>query len=180
MTANPFRFVIVAVLAIAGILVIANAFDATSTRASSAAPPSPAVSKAPKPKHTKTHTPKPSRSPSPSPNEPAGTIDGVRIEVFNATTTTGLAASVQSKLEQRNATPAGEPGNAASVTSATTVYYRDAKTDKANAEYIARRFFGGADVKPITQLPSVTINGVSIEVSKDVQVAIVVGEDYQP
>jgi LytR cell envelope-related transcriptional attenuator len=176
-TANPFRFVIVAVLAISGILVIANAFDATSTRASSAAPPSPAASKAPKAKHTRTHTPKP---PSPSPTEPAGTIDGVRIQVFNATTTTGLAASVQSTLEKRNATPAGEPGNAAAVTSATTVYYRSPKTDKANADYIAKRFFGDADVKPISQLPSVTVNGATIEVSKDVQVAIVVGEDYQP
>jgi hypothetical protein len=176
-TANPFRFVIVAVLAIAGVLVIGNAFDGTSTQAQSVASPAPAPSKTVRPKHEKTHTPKPA---SPSPSEPAATIDGVRIEVFNATTTTGLAASVQSKLEKRNATPAGDPGNAATVATTTTLYYRDAKTDKPSAEYIANRFFSGADVKPISQLPTVTVNGATVEVSKDVQVAIVVGEDYQP
>ena len=176
MNANPTRFIIIVVLAIAGVLVLTNAFDGASTpRATSAgSSPSPPASSSPKPRKTKESKPKPTQSP-----EPAGTLDGVRIQVFNATSQTGLAAAVQDKLERREDPPpvaAGPAGNANENQSDTVLYYRD-KSDQLNAEYAAKKYFDGAEVKPISQIPAVNVNGMTTEVSKDVQVAIVVGED---
>ena len=176
MNANPTRFIIIVVLAIAGVLVLTNAFDGASTprAASAGSSPSPAASSSPKPRKTKESKPKPTQSP-----EPTGTLDGVRIQVFNATSQTGLAAAVQDKLERREDPPpvaAGPAGNANENQTDTVLYYRD-KSDQLNAEYAAKKYFDGAEVKPISQIPAVNVNGVTTEVSKDVQVAIVVGED---
>ena len=168
MSTSPIRFVIIAALAVAGILVIGNAFQGGSAPAAAPAASATSPTKSPKPEKTKTKAPKPTDTATP------GTVDGVRIQVFNATSTAGLAAQVESKLTKNNAIAAGTAGNVDANQATSTVYYRDAKADKTNAEYVARRYLGGADVKPISDLP-----GVSEPVPKDVQVAIVVGEDYQ-
>lgn len=177
MNANPTRFLIILVLGIAGVLVLTNAFDgASAPRAASAESPPAAASPSPSPKARKTREPEPKATETP---EPTGTLDGVRIQVFNATSQTGLAAAVQDKLERREDPPpvaAGPAGNANENQSATVVYYRG-KSDQLDAEYAAKRYFDGADVKPLSQIPPVNVNGVTTEVSKDVQVAIVVGED---
>jgi LytR cell envelope-related transcriptional attenuator len=176
MNANPLRFGIILVLAIAGILVLANAFDGGGTTQAANPPSRSAVTASPSPKPTKTKEPKPKATESP---KPTGTLDGVRIQVFNGTSTTGLAAAVQDKLRRREDPPpvvAGSAGNSNENQPSTVVYYRD-KSDQANAEYAAKKYFNGADVKPISQIPPVNVNGVTTEVSKDVQVAIIVGED---
>ena len=170
---SPTRFLIIGVLAVAGILVLANAFDVGTTRA--AAPASPAVTETKPPKADETNEPKPEETASP---EETGTLDGVRIQVFNGTSTTGLAAEVQDTLDKAgDPVLAGEPGNANENQSETVVYYRD-KSDRANAEYIAKRYFDGAAVEPMSRIPPVNVGGVTTDVSKEVVVAIVVGEDY--
>ena len=176
---SPTRFLIIGVLAVAGILVLANAFDVGTTRA--ATPASSAVAETNPPKADKTKEPKPEETATPeetaSPEE-TGTLDGVRIQVFNGTSTTGLAAEVQDTLDKAgDPVLAGEPGNANENQSETIVYYRD-KSDRANAEYIAKRYFDGAPVEPMSRIPPVNVGGVTTEVSKEVEVAIVVGEDY--
>lgn len=171
---SPTRFLIIGVLAVAGILVLANAFDVGTTRA--ATPATPAVAETNPPKPDKTKEPKPEETA--SPEEETGTLDGVRIQVFNGTSTTGLAAEVQDTLDKAgDPVLAGEPGNANENQSETIVYYRD-KSDRANAEYIAKRYFNGAPVEPMSRIPPVNVGGVTTEISKDVEVAIVVGEDY--
>ena len=170
---SPTRFLIIGVLAVAGILVLANAFDVGTTRA--ATPASSAVAETNPPKADKTKEPKPEETATP---EETGTLDGVRIQVFNGTSTTGLAAEVQDTLDKAgDPVLAGEPGNANENQSETIVYYRD-KSDRANAEYIAKRYFDGAPVEPMSRIPPVNVGGVTTEVSKEVEVAIVVGEDY--
>jgi hypothetical protein len=170
---SPTRFLIIGVLAVAGILVLANAFDVGTTRAATPATPAVTETKSPKPDETK--EPKPEETATP---EETGTLDGVRIQVFNGTSTTGLAAEVQDTLDKAgDPVLAGEPGNANENQSETTVYYRD-KSDRANAEYIAKRYFDGAPVEPMSRIPPVNVGGVTTEVSKEVEVAIVVGENY--
>ena len=171
---SPTRFLIIGVLAVAGILVLANAFDVGTTRA--ATPATPAVAETNPPKPDKTKEPKPEETA--TPEEETGTLDGVRIQVFNGTSTTGLAAEVQDTLDKAgDPVLAGEPGNANENQSETIVYYRD-KSDRANAEYIAKRYFDGAPVEPMSRIPPVNVGGVTTEISKEVEVAIVVGEDY--
>jgi hypothetical protein len=170
---SPTRFLIIGVLAVAGILVLANAFDVGTTRAAAPATPAVAETKSPKPDETK--EPKPEETATP---EETGTLDGVRIQVFNGTSTTGLAAEVQDTLDKAgDPVLAGEPGNANENQSETIVYYRD-KSDRANAEYIAKRYFDGAPVEPMSRIPPVNVGGVTTEVSREVEVAIVVGENY--
>lgn len=171
---SPTRFLIIGVLAVAGILVLANAFEVGTTLA--VAPASPAPTETKPPKADKTKEPKPEETEAP---EEAGTLDGVRIQVFNGTSTTGLAAEVQDTLDKAgDPVLAGEPGNANENEAETLVYYRD-KSDRANAEYIAKRYFDGAAVEPISRIPPVNVGGVTTDVSKEVEVAIVVGEDYR-
>jgi hypothetical protein len=170
---SPTRFLIIGVLAVAGILVLANAFDVGTTRAVAPASPAPTETKPPKVDQTK--EPKPEETEAP---EEAGTLDGVRIQVFNGTSTTGLAAQVQDSLDKAgDPVLAGEPGNANANEAETVVYYRD-RSDRANAEYIAKRYFDGAAVEPMSRIPAVNVGGVTTEVSKEVEVAIIVGEDY--
>jgi hypothetical protein len=180
MSPNPLRFGIIIVLALAGILVLANAFDGgETTQAANRATPS-VEATTPSPKASKTK-PKPTQSPKPTESpKSTGTLDGVRIQVFNGTSTTGLAAAVQDKLRRREDPPpvvAGAAGNSNENLASTVVYYRD-KSDQLDAEYAAKKYFNDADVKPLTDIPPVNVNGVTTDVSKDVQVAIIVGEDY--
>ena len=172
---SPTRFLIIGVLAVAGILVLANAFDGgDATRAATSA--SPTVTETKPPKAEKTKEPKPEETA--TPEEPAGTLDGVRIQVFNGTSTTGLAAEVQDTLDKSgDPVLAGEPGNANENQAETVVYYRD-KSDRANAEYISKRYFDGAAVESMSRMPPVNVGGVTTDISREVEVAIVVGEDY--
>jgi hypothetical protein len=171
---SPTRFLIIGVLAVAGILVLANAFEVGTTRA--AAPSSPAATETKPPKAEKTKEPQPEETE--TPEDAAGTLDGVRIQVFNGTSTTGLAAEVQDTLDKAgDPVLAGEPGNANENQTETVVYYRD-RSDRANAEYIAKRYFDGAAVESMSRIPPVNVGGVTTDVSKEVEVAIVVGEDY--
>jgi hypothetical protein len=173
---SPTRFLIIGVLAVAGILVLANAFEVGTTRA--AAPASPAATETKPPKADKTNEPKPEETQ--APEEDTGTLDGVRIQVFNGTSTTGLAAEVQDTLDKAgDPVLAGEPGNANENQTETVVYYRD-KSARANAEYIAKRYFDDAPVESISRIPAVNVGGVTTDVSKDVEVAIIVGENYRP
>lgn len=161
------RFVIVAALAIAGILVLGNAFDPRATTASPETPtPTPAPDQSPR--EQRTTEPQADETDAAEP----GTIRGVLVQVFNATSTTGLAAEVQAKLEKRGAVAAADPGNAAANAATTVLYFRQNK-DRANADYISRRLFDEAEFRPFSDLPQ-----LDREVSKDAQVVVVVGENY--
>jgi hypothetical protein len=162
------RFIIVAALAIAGILVLGNAFEPRTTGASSETPtPTPAPDESPK--QQRTTEPQADETDAAEP----GTIRGVLVQVFNATSTTGLAAEVQAKLEKRGAVAAADPGNAAANAATTVLYFRDNKEDRANADFISRRLFDEAEVRPFSDLPQ-----LDREVDKDAQVVVVVGENY--
>jgi len=176
---NPVRAVILVVLAVVGVLVIANGFSGTANvTAESSVEPTP--------------TPTPDKnggqqgggqqgdgvagatgSTGGGGGEKKVDLTGVRIQVFNGTATTGLAAQVEQKLvRQIDAQVAGIAGNAEGTEASTKVYYQSPK-DQALAEELAAKFFPDAKVAPMSDMP-----GVSEEVPKDVQVAIVVGEDY--
>jgi hypothetical protein len=167
MSASPMRFLIVAALAVAGILVLGNAFEPRTTGASSETPtPTPAPDESPK--QQRTTEPQADETDAAEP----GSIEGVLVQVFNATSTTGLAAEVQAKLEKRGAVAAAEPGNAA-ANAATTVLYFAHNKDRANADYIARRLFDEAEVRSAADLPQ-----LDREVANDAEVVVVVGENY--
>jgi hypothetical protein len=172
MSSNPVRILIVILLAVVGGLVIANGFDGDTTVASEAQGDE-------------------SPSPSPSPEEKKdkgagggngtevqeGQVDGVRIVVYNGTDTTGLAAEVEGRLTDEGAVQAVEAADVTdqALVETTTVYY-DKPEDQVNAEFIADLDFmpRAAEVAPLDDLPP-----VSIDPTRDVQVAVVVGTDYR-
>jgi hypothetical protein len=91
-------------------------------------------------------------------------VKGVRIQVLNGTSRTGLAAVVTQTLTAAGYT-AKPPGNAA-LTSRTTVYYQS--DQKLNAQGLRDRFFPGALLKPA--LPSTP---------PEVHVQVVLGDDFK-
>ena len=164
------RIVIVLALIVTGVAVLANGFGSgtivtpviPSGAGASGASPSSSPSQPP------SHTPNPPPSPQ---------VQGVKVAVFNGTFAAGLATQVQQKLTADGYAQAQAPADAPSKVIAKTVVYflggSNGGQNRADAKYIAQKYFTGARVAVL----GADLSGV---VSKNVQVAIVIGSDYQP
>ncbi|MEX1046017.1 MAG: LytR C-terminal domain-containing protein [Actinomycetota bacterium] len=184
MATSSLKFVVGAAAVVVGIVVLAQAFESPGVPA---AQPTATASPSPEPaKDGPKKDQKPAKQdggPAGQPDQPAGQQDqpagqdgaqvqGVEVGVFNGTDETGLADRVAKQLERRGYV-AGQVGNSddvgasASLTE-TTLYYR-AGPDKVEAEELADSFFEGAAVRKLTK---------DIDVDKAVQVAILIGSDF--
>jgi hypothetical protein len=164
------RIVIILALIVTGVAVLANGFGSGTSvtpvipggGGASGASPSSSPSQPP------SHTPNPAPSPQ---------VEGVKVAVFNGTFAPGLAAQVQQKLTGDGYVQAQAPGDAPSkVVAKTVVYFRGGSSgvqNRADAKYIAQKYFTGARVAVL----GADLSGL---VSKNAQVAIVIGSDYKP
>jgi hypothetical protein len=157
------RFAIIVALVVGGVLLINQAFPVLGSSGGGTIPNGgPGVS--------------PSPSPSPSPSKPPKTspspqVVGVRIAVFNGTSVSGLAADTLTSITKKyGMVAAQDPADAPSDVAQTTLYYRS-PADEVEAQFLADDFFKSLDVQ-ITRLEPGT------NVSRDVQVAIYLGNDY--
>ena len=183
MNINPVRAFILAVVAVVGILVIANGFGGTSTVA--AEPGGASTQPAPTTSETSQGQSggQQGGSQGSSKNEKPD-MTGVTIQIFNATSTSGLATTWQDKLQKKiSAQPAPNPvGNASPDQTTTIVFYVD-KKDKALAEELQTKFFPDGDTKyqgkDGADLPTLTdaTGTAAATISKDTQLIIVLGDD---
>ncbi len=154
------RIAVVVALVVGGVAVLASAFD---TPASAPVVPGSHVSSSPstRPHSTPTPTPPPRKT-------------GVKIAVFNGTSSAGIAAQVQQMLQQAGYVPAQQATNSpVTPINHTVVYYRNdaaAAQNHADAQYIATKYFKGARVAEL---------GLSFtDLARGASVAIVLGQDY--
>jgi hypothetical protein len=160
---STLRFAIIVALVVGGVLLINQAFPVLGSSGGGTIPNGgPGVS--------------PSPSPSPSPSKPPKTspspqVVGVRIAVFNGTSVSGLAADTLTTITKKyGMVAAQDPADAPSDVAQTTLYYRS-PADEVEAQFLADDFFKSLDVQ-ISRLEPGT------DVSRDVQVAIYLGNDY--
>jgi LytR cell envelope-related transcriptional attenuator len=180
---NPVRALILAVVAVVGVLVIANGFGGTSTVA--AEPGGASTQPAPTTSPTRQGGSSGQQGSSQNSSKPQKPdMTGVTVQIFNATTTSGLAGTWQTKLQKKiSAQPAPNPvGNASPDQTTTTVFYVD-KRDKALAEELQKKFFPDGDAKyqgkDGADLPDLTdaTGTAPATISKDTQLIIVLGSD---
>jgi LytR cell envelope-related transcriptional attenuator len=160
---STLRFAIIVALVVGGVLLINQAFPVLGSGGTTGIPNGgPGVS------------PSPSTSPSPSKPPkvtPSPQVVGVRVAVFNGTSVTGLAGDTLATITKKyGMVAAQDPADAPSTVAQTTLYYRS-PADEVEAQFLADDFFKGLDVT-IARLEPGT------NVSKDVQVAIYLGNDY--
>jgi hypothetical protein len=148
-----------------GVFVLTRAFPEDGTEAQTQTPgsatPSPtdAVSSPPA-----TVAPTTSPGQTQSPAAPVN-LDGATVQVLNGTNEDGLAAATAQNLEQLGVEILGV-GNAARTYPITTLFYRPSDS-QALAEALAQAQFPGAKLEPATN-----------NLEPDVQVTVVLGEDY--
>jgi hypothetical protein len=126
---------------------------------------------------TNTDTVTPDTSPTATPSTPTTTtsapqvrIEGAILQVLNGTGTAGLAADVQRCLIDAGAIiPDENIGNAPQTFPTTTLLWTP-PNNKPLAETLRDRFFNGAKLQRGPEEPTIP----------EVQVTIVVGEDYAP
>lgn len=152
------RFGIVAALAVAGVLVIANAFPESADRR---VPDQPVVTTSPTSQPT-------DQQPDQTEPQDEPKIEGVKIAVFNTTDVTGLGALVLEDLEEKGYERAQYAENASEI-DVTRVYYRSDRFI-ADARYIAKLLRVDARVD---ELPPATAN-----LDKSAEVVVYVGTDY--
>jgi hypothetical protein len=157
------RLAIVAALVVGGIAVLANGFS--DEGAGAAPPPSP--------------SPSPSESPTPSPQPTQDIVPnkkGVLVQVFNGTSTAGLAGDFELLLEDEGYLKAGDPADAPDKPILDSIVYFRADDhraqNRADAKLLAQDYLGGAPVAPLPAAyddPAVT--------SESADVIVVLGED---
>ena len=181
MTGGPIRLIIIAALAVVGVIVLTEAFPSVTP----AATPAPVTADNGGGGAVSTggqnggggnggeggqqggggtkSTPTP--PPGPSPQDPSN----VRVGVYNGTTTANLASDAINQLTKTGYVSPNTPQNAPqqNVTT-TTIYYRD-EQGKVDAQALAQSFFKGADIQ---KLPA------SANVPRNVELAIYLGSDY--
>lgn len=160
---STLRFVIIVALVVGGVLLINQAFPVLGSSGGGAiSNGGPGVS----PTSTPTTPP-----PKPPKTSPSPQVVGVRIAVFNGTSVSGLAADTLTTITKRyGMVAAQDPADAPSDVAQTTLYYRS-PADEVEAQFLADDFFKSLDVQ-ISRLEPGT------DVSRDVQVAIYLGNDY--
>lgn len=166
------RIVVIVALVVAGVALIANGFGdtgAVTTAAGSVAPPTSTGS----PRASNGASPSATQSPLPKPQPAADVV----VAVFNGTSTALLAAQGQQTLTNAGYTAGQDPADAPQKPVAkTTIYYRtgpNAAQNQSDAQQIATKYFKGAKVMALG-----AGSDVDAAVKQDVQVAVVLGQDY--
>ena len=155
------RLVVILALVVGGVVVLATGFSggAASLAGSGGVSGSPSAS-------ASTHPP---ATPTPSPQ-----TTGVKIAVFNGTSTTGIAAQAQQTLEKAGYVSAQPPADSPiKPITKTIVYYRGGAStaqSRSNAVYLADKYFPGAKVSELAS----SFNSLA----KGAELAIVLGSDY--
>ncbi len=163
------RVLVIVALIVGGLAILANGFaDSGSSAAPSASPSATSGG------HSSSTSPPPATG-TPSPTvTPAPETNGVLFMAMNGTDVPGAGAAAQTKLTDAGYTAPKDAIDApTSGIKKTIVYYRDdqdAAQNQSNADYVARKFFKGAAVKPLD--PNLT--GVPASAT----IVVVVGEDY--
>jgi len=145
-----------------GVFVLTKAFPEEGTDARTQIP----VTSSPSPDVTSSPTTVSPTSPgqAQSPAAPVS-LEGVTVQVLNGTNEDGLAASTAQNLEQLGVKISGV-GNAARTYPITTLFFRPSDSQPI-AEALATAEFPGAKLEPATN-----------NLEPDVQVTVVLGEDY--
>jgi hypothetical protein len=163
------RVLIIVALIAAGAVVLAEGFPPESV---SAGPGTPSESPSPTDQPSGTGTPTPTDAPT---NGPKPNTTGVSFMTLNGTTVAGLAGAAQEVLVADGYVKAQEADNSPTQgVASTTVYYRTGageQQNKADAQYVAEKYFDGAQVRELSTL----YDDVA---PKSASIVIVVGEDY--
>jgi LytR cell envelope-related transcriptional attenuator len=164
-TTAVLRAGLVIVAVVLGVFALTKAFPEDGTEVQTQTPgsttPSPADA-ASSPPATVAPTPSPGQVQSPA--APVN-LDGVTVQVLNGTNEDGLAATTAQNLEQLGVKILGV-GNAARTYPITTLFFRPSDSQPI-AEALAQAQFPGAKLEPATN-----------NLEPDVQVTVVLGEDY--
>jgi hypothetical protein len=167
--AGTTRIIIVAALVVAGALVLANGFSGAgpSIAVGGTSGPSPSTSPSSGTSHSK----------SPKPGVQHQKAKNITFVVLNGTGALGLAAQFDTKLTDGGLTQGNPPGNAPTTgVRKTILYFRGgdaAAQNRADAQYVADRFFPDAAVR---QLAS---GFASAAIIGNANVVVVVGADAQ-
>lgn len=169
------KAIVVGAAVIVGALVLLNGFGSSGSPA-----PAPDVQVAPSPSAPATRpprSPKPVRE-KPTVADPSPTIEGIRLGVYNATSTAGLATKAADDLQAEGYT-IKQLGNAVDTSKTSAVYYLKSQ-DSESAQTLADKTFKGLTAE---ELPAdYTIkdeNDAEGPPAKGVQVVVIVGEDYK-
>ncbi|MEX0990927.1 MAG: LytR C-terminal domain-containing protein [Actinomycetota bacterium] len=164
MTTTVVKWLVVLGAIVAGVLVLAKAFEgAVQPEGASTASLSPEPGKEPKPEK------------SPKPEQTVG----VRLGIYNGTKEDGLATDVERELKGDDGYVIDQIGNTVDPQDKTTIYYIKGKDAEA-AQALADAHFKDAFVLEFPADTEVDVDGQKGSPDKGVQVAIFIGEDYAP
>ena len=173
LAASTLRFAIIVALVIGGIVVIDQAFSASSSGDGGADGGGATV-----PLTggtiggTGTDTGPTGETGPPERPEPSPTVVGVRIAVFNGAGVSGLAGDTQAQLEELGYIATQDPADAPTPYPVTTIYF-NAPKDRVEADYLANSFFKKLDGVEVVRLEPDTA-----DIDPSTQVAIFLGNDY--
>jgi LytR cell envelope-related transcriptional attenuator len=174
LAASTLRFAIIVALVIGGIVVIDQAFSASSSGdggedAGGATVPLTGGTIG----GTGTDTTGPTGETATAERpEPSPSVVGVRIAVFNGAGVSGLAGDTQARLEELGYIATQDPADAPTPYPVTTIYY-NAPKDRVEADYLANSFFKKLDGVEVVRLEPDTA-----DIDPSTQVAIFLGNDY--
>ena len=168
------KAIVVAAAVMVGALVLWKGFDGSG---SPSAAPDTSVTQPPTAPATK-----PPRSPKPVREKPADqavpTTEGIRLGVYNSTSTAGLATKVSDNLQGEGYT-IKQLGNAVDISKTSFVYYLKSQDAEA-AQALADKSFKGVTADELPQDYTIMDeNDAEGPPAKGVQVVVIVGEDYK-
>jgi hypothetical protein len=164
---SPARLAVLVALVVGGIAVLLNGFDTSGgTAVAGGTSPSPTTATSPS-EASPTASAGASATPKPQ-------VDGVKFIVFNGTDTLGLGGTVQQLLQGKGYVAPVDAQNAPSKpVTETTVFFRggpDSDQARSDAKHMATKYLHDAQVEVL---------GQDYDVPADVELAVVVGTDYQ-
>jgi hypothetical protein len=174
LTTNILKWLIVIGGIVAGVLVLARAFQSIEPQIPAAGSPTASPAQSPKPgkpggtmgdTDTTTTT------------GGGGDVSGVRIGVYNGTETEGLATDLEKEYRRNDGVVVSEIGNTTEQVSESVIFYAK-PDDQAAAESFADGKFKNADVLELPKDFKVIVDGETTRPDKGVQVLVVIGDDY--
>ena len=175
LAASTLRFAIIVALVIGGIVVIDQAFSASSSGdggGDGGGATVPLTGGTIGGTGTDTTGPTGETATGGTRPEPSPTVVGVRIAVFNGAGVSGLAGDTQARLEELGYIATQDPADAPTPYPVTTIYY-NAPKDRVEADYLANSFFKKLDGVEVVRLEPDTA-----DIDPSTQVAIFLGNDY--
>jgi LytR cell envelope-related transcriptional attenuator len=163
------RLIVVAAAVLVGVLVLIKGLPGSAGAVAPpghTTPPSPGSSPSPSVTGTSSGAPTGSPGPARSPDQ-----QGVTVAVFNASSTTGLAAATATVLQSKGYVIAGQPGNLPS-SRITIIYYKDDQ-GKADAAHLQQILIKEAKLQKLPKNLSSQVN-----FPKSAILVVALGSDY--